>query len=275
MSYGAFFNSTGGGGSIPNLDTSIEKIGFDAGAGTVVASAGANVKGTPIQLKAATDDPIAGFYLLPASASTAAARFLADLSFDGGATWAIENIFIQPGSTIYGVTGPLYFPMNIPDGANVYARVQAGNSGGSLRLAILGEKRAASSPPLFDICDALVEPDLAATYPGGDTIPLTGAWTDVADPTAEDYGAITANFGTAYAPALTQAVGLGVGLGAPGAEVEISASIGGVATANPYIRGATLPPVFKAIPAGSRLPLRAWAATPGSDLLLGQLFGFR
>lgn len=264
-----------GGGSIANLDTTYEMIGFDTGAGsTVTTGAGTNTKGTYVQLSAATANNWSGFYVTYSSAGAASQRFLADVSFDGGTTANVPNLYLEPGSPLYGLSGPIYIPMLVSAGSDVRVRVQCGSTGGNLRVAIIGVVRTSQSRPCFTTCVNINAADTAGTRAGSIDIPLTNAWTEVAASTANTYGAIMTVFGSSTVMATAQAVGLAMGTGAAASEVERMRVLGGTGTSSPNLRGGSFPLLESSISSGTRLSARGFAATPGSDVLRVQMLGF-
>ncbi|MCX7586528.1 hypothetical protein [Phenylobacterium sp. 58.2.17] len=278
MTYGAFFGGGEGGGGEPalpvNLDTTYRLLGFDAGNGTLVTGANNNLKGAWTTIEAETDAALAGFWLSPAYASGINLRALVDISFDGGATIAIPNLFIWPGSVTSGMTGPFWFPVNIPAGAHVAIRMQGAQAWGTMRFAVIGEVRTANSRPLFNHCEHLVAPATATTQPSDVGLPLSGEWAEINAATAREYGALWAAYGVQGTPT-GQPVGLFIGKGAEGAEAALAGVISAVNSSSPTLRGGASIPINQVIAAGTRVVARAYGATVGgSDGVCAQVLGF-
>lgn len=269
-------------GANQNLDNTYEFIGFSTGAGTSVAAAGStNTKGSYVQLAAGgvggvTENALRGIFVQADAASAASARFLMDLSFDGGSTVAIPNIFLQPGTPVYGASPGYYFPMAIAAGANIQARVQSATASASLPVAITGVISNAQSPPCFATCDAINAASTGDSLPASTNVPLTDAWTELAASTAATYGAIAAIAGfNGTLPGTSQPVGLQIGTGAAAAEAAIMRWIAAAHTASPALRNAVSPLIEKTIASGTRLSAKAYGGTPLTDNFRIQLFGFR
>lgn len=262
-----------GGGSISNLDTSYEQVGFGAGDGTTITTAAANTKGSYVQLSASTSNDWAGFWMSLGPASASGTRYLFDVSFDGGSTVALPNFFVQPGANLSG-QGPLVFvPLNVPAGSDVRVRAQASTGTNTFRMGIMGAIRTSQSRPMFNTCTAINAADTAATYAGSISIPLTNAWTEINASTSGTYGGIMGSF-TANNATAAQAVSIAVGVGASSSEVELFRVLSGYNTSSPALRGAIMPLIEHSIASSSRIAARCYGPTPNSDVILGQLFGF-
>lgn len=266
--------ASGGGTTIQNPDITYEQVGFGSGDGTVITGTSVNTKGSYVQLTASTSNNWSGFYLSVASSSSGTARFLMDISLDGGSTIAVPNLFIQPGAILGGQTGPIYIPLNVASGANIQIRTQTGTTNASFRAAIIGAITNSQSRPCFSTCTALTSADTATTLPGTIDIPLDNTWEEVVASTSTTYGAIQAFYGAAVNPGTAQTVGVALGVGAASSEVELIRTIIGLNSSSPPLRGGGGPLVEHSIPSGSRLSARCYGPTPASDNIRAQLFGF-
>ncbi|MBS0371760.1 MAG: hypothetical protein JSS57_21470 [Proteobacteria bacterium] len=266
----------GGGGAVANLNTTYEEAGFGAGDGTLISTTSpAHTKGAYVQLTASTANDWAGFWVSLATGSAASARFLFDISFDGGSTVAVPNVYTLPGGPFSSGQSALFFlPMNVPAGANIQVRAQSGVASQTFRIALLGVVRNSDSRPLFNTCTAISAADTAGTQPGTTAIPLTDTWTEMNPSTSATYGAIFANFGASTSPATSQAIGIAIGRGAAASEVEMVRTISGFSSTSPTLRGVSGFMVETSVASGTRICCRAYGATPGSDAIVGQLFGF-
>lgn len=263
-----------GGGSITNLNTTYEQVGLGSGDGTVITTAAANTKGSYVQLTASTINNWAGFWLSLGPASASGTRYLLDISFDGGTTVAVPNLFIQPGAILSG-QGPMFFvPLNVPSGSDFRVRAQASTGTNTFRMAVLGVVRTSASRPLFNACTALNAADTTSTYPGAISIPLTDAWTEITASTAGTYGALLSIHAASGNATTPQTVGIAIGTGAAASEVEMIRWICGYNSSSPALRGATSVLVETSVAAGTRVAARCYGSTPNSDAILGQIFGF-
>lgn len=262
-----------GGGSPVNPDNTVEALGYGAtGAGTTVTSGGTNTKGSPAAIGTVGGTSWAGLYLDVGMGSNSGARYLLDLSFDNASTWAVQNLFLQPGTS--GAYTRIFLPLNVASGAQVAARVQSSVASATLSIAVKGLLRNADSLPLFSTVTAL-SVDSANTRPSTVDVGLANTFVELISSTAAGYGAllaVVADNGTL--PATSQGASFAIGLGGSGSEAEIDRWGVQISTANPAIRTGASPVLMKTIPSGSRLSARGLAATPGSDAFRVALYGF-
>lgn len=261
------------GGSPVNPDNTVQTMGYGAaGAGTQLTAGGTNAEGSPTALGTVGGTSWAGFYVDVGMGSNSAARFLLDLSFDGGSTWAVQNLFVQPGTS--GAYTRIYLPLNVASGANISARVQSSQASATINIALKGLLRNANSLPLFSTFTAL-NIDNTNSRPSTVDVALSNTFVEEVTSTAAAYGAImgvVADNGTL--PTAAQGGSFAIGLGASGSEVEIDRWGVQIATSAPAIRTGASPVLMKTIPSGSRLSARGLAATPGSDAFRVALYGF-
>lgn len=271
----------GGSGANQNLNNTYEFLGFGSGDGTSVAAAGStNTKGSYTQLSGAggggvTVNNLRGIYVMPLVSSAAGTRFLADISFDGGTTANIPNVYLQPGTPTYGSTPGVYFPMAIAAGANIQVRHQSATASATARYAVVGAIANSQSPPGFSTCAAINAADTTNTRPNTTNIPLTDAWTELVASTATQYGAILAVAGdNGTTPGTSQAVGVQVGTGAAASETAIMRWLAAATTTGPLLARGFSPLIEKTIASSTRLSAKAYGAVAGTDNIRVQLFGF-
>lgn len=261
------------GGSPVNPDNTVQTMGYGAaGAGTQLTAGGTNAKGSPTALGTVGGTSWAGFYIDVGMGSNSAARFLLDLSFDGGSTWAVQNLFLQQGTS--GAYTRIFLPLNVASASDIAARVQSSVASATLSIAVKGLLRNADSLPLFSTFTAL-NVDSANTRPSTVDVGLANTFVELISSTAAGYGAllaVVADNGTL--PATSQGASFAIGLGGSGSEAEIDRWGVQISTANPAIRTGASPVLMKTIPSGSRLSARGLAATPGSDAFRVALYGF-
>lgn len=276
-----FTSFAAAGGANQNLDNTYEFIGFGSGDGTLITAAGtANTKGSYTQLTAGgvggiTQNALRGIFLMPLLTSAAGNRYLADISFDGGTTANIPDVYLQPGTAVYGSTPGKPFPMAIAAGANIQVRVQSATASGTVRFAIVGVISNSQSPPCFSTCTALTTASTADTRATSTNIPLTDTWTEAVASTAAQYGAILAvagSNGTALGTA--QTIGVQVGTGAAAAEVAFMRWLITGNTGAPEMPRGFSPLAERVTAAGARLSVKAFGAVAGTDNIRVQLFGF-
>lgn len=269
----------GGGSSAPiNPDTTFEPIGFGTSSpGTTITAGAANTKGSATAMGTTANDWSA-LTLYIGQVSGANNRYLVDISFDGGATWAIANLYFTFGST--SSVSSLYIPFAIGAGADIRMRCQSNSAAATIVAAIEGVVSGPSVAPGFTICDDL-SADTANTRPGTINVPFHtdagAAWTQLISPTANEYGALLVGYdgnGTTFGTA--RGVGVVIATGAGGAEVEYGRSWGLATTsATTQIQRGRATAYAQSIPAGERISADVRAATPGTDNARIGLHGLR
>lgn len=142
--------AAGGGGG--NVSQTEEWVGFNDGTGTTV-NAGASSK-TITSLGATTANDWAGFCLYVSTANSSGNRYLLDV-MDSGAHVIAANIYVEPGVAASGVPTEVCIPLNVAAGKTINIGLQGVGSGNSLKVAIKGLVRQASSPPLWNTFAAL------------------------------------------------------------------------------------------------------------------------
>ena len=270
-----------GGGANQNLNNTYEFLGFSTGVGsTVTASGSVNTKGSYTQMTGGggggvTENAFRGIYLIPMGASAPGVRFLADVSFDGGSTVAIPNIFLQPGTAQYGTTPGVYFPMAVASGANVQVRMQSATASATVVWSVVGVVSNAQSPPCYTTCSAITAASTADTRAGSVNVPLTDAWTELEDSTVADYDAIIGVCGpNGTVLGTSQLIGVQLGIGAVAAESAIMRWVIGGHTSAPEMPRAFSPLCEQSVASGTRLSAKAYGGVAGTDNIRVQLFGF-
>lgn len=211
------FASSGGSAQNPNFD--IEQAGLSGaatgGGTTVTADAGANTKGVAAAIIASTANAWKGFWLHIGHGS-ASTRFLIDLSFDGGSTWHIQNLFAFIFTGSGGNWSRLYIPIALAAGTAISARIQSSTGGASLRMMIAGMVSVGSGdPPGFTTADMITTADTANTRAGvAVTAATTVTWTQLIASSAQTYGAFilsVSDNGVALTNNISSFVALGKG----------------------------------------------------------------
>lgn len=269
-------------GANVNLNNSYEFLGWTLSSGnpdgTLTGVAGGTtantfpVTGTSI---GTTANAWAGFFLYLGPASTN--RYILDISFDGGTTWAIQGLYVEPASS--GMQAPMRVPVAVPAGAVIVARLKASASTQTLHVGFVGIIKNASSPPCFSTMTGLNIDGTATHAATADTplsSPATNTWTSQVASTAAAYGALfMMPGGGTSTPITAQAAALSLGVDPTGGTTYAE-----VARYDLWIAPASQPTLHAmgyiiehAVPAGSRLATRILAVTPGSDAMRVGLYG--
>lgn len=264
-----FISFASGGVSPVNLDTDYEVAGIGTtGAGTTLTSAGSNTAGTPVQLLAASTFDYHGVVVVLGPENTSADRYMVDVSFDGGSTWAIPNLFVHNSATTQWT--PVYFPLSVGTGADIRARLRCSNAAKTKVVYVIGIKRQAASPPGYTSVVSLTA-DTTTTRPDNANVPLTNTWTELITSTSDAYGGLLAIVGdNGSTPGTAQSALVTIGTGGSGSEAAYAAPFSVfIGTANPIIRNGFSRTFEKAIPSGTRLSARINATTTGDNLYVG------
>lgn len=273
---------TGGGtsgGSPVNLNNTYESLGFTTSFVGTACTSGNGSKGSASATLGTTSAAYSGFWLHVTWASTSNSRYLADVSFDGGSTWAIQNFYAEPNSSGMS-TAAYWFPMNVPNGSDIRIRSQSTGTT-TFRAWVQGALTNANSLPMFNTFTALNADTTNSRPSGGDiTMVANGSttFTTLVASTAAEYGAIMAVIGAPSTGAVTtgQMVMLNVATGAAASEVVIGRLAAGAQQASAASfrtqGGVTL---LKTIAAGTRLSAQVQSNTQGAnDLAVVGLYGF-
>lgn len=265
MSYGSSFEAVG---AAPNSNNTYEPHFVNNIGAVVTASATVNTKGGNATISVnPTANAWAGFRLF--ALSSGGSRFLVDISFDNGATWAIQNLFIHPniGSETFN------FPLNVPAGAVIIARCQSATASATINLAIEGVIRNSLSPPLYNTAAALTTADTGATRPQNTAVSETGTYTNLCT-TAAAFSALFAVAGDNGSFTQQQAVSIALTTGASGADTEIARWGLFTTTGNPGVSRGVSPLFELPLASGVLVNARAYASNT-SDSFRVQIFGFR
>lgn len=254
-----------------NDDTSLVASNNDA---TITADTNANTKGAWTQLIASTagQTTFAAVAVGSVGASATNTATLLDLAVgaSGSEVAIASNVAIgsaNSGGQI-GTQGiSVAFPVDIPSGSRVSARIQS---------VVTGGKTARLSIYLYDYGDNALVPasvDVLGTTTNnseGTSLGASNAWQQVVASTSQAYtGVCLVPSAASTAMISASGVQLDVGVGASGSEV-VFGSITTGATGAELIMNYIAQPVFfsRAIPAGSRLAVRQSSANTWVDACL-------
>jgi len=282
------YTSFASGGSPVNIDTSYIYAGITStGTGTTLTSSGtANTKGSYVELTDSTSADIAGFWLLIATTNSAANRYLIDIATGGSGseTVLVPDVYSQPG-TIGAGDQVIFVPLNIASGTRIAARCQCNGSSGTVAVAIVGEVRTANHPPLYNSCERVSSTPAGspqATTPSNTD--LSGVvtagtrWTTINASTARTSGALVAIMGirvSGAAPTTAQPGSLRLATGAATAETLFAQTPSTMNTANPAVPRWPGLPIYKSIPANTRISGEVLVGTAGaSDIFSPLVLGF-
>lgn len=263
--------STFGTGAATNPNVSYEAIGFgtDAAGTTVTANASANTKGNKsASLSSSTASAWTGLIFFASSPNSASLRWLFDISFDNGSTWAVQNLYAA-NATAAQTLITATIPIQVAAGSNVVVRAQCSTGSSTVKVAIVGIVGGTNGAPGFTTFTSLTA-DTTTTRPGATNVPLDNGsgttWTELVTSTAATYGALMAvvdGNGTAFGTAQTGAVLLATG--ASSSEVEFFRWFVGMNTTTVTVSRGSSSLITKSIASGSRLSARIIGATPGTD----------
>lgn len=268
-------------GANQNLDNSYETIGYDTnGVGTLVSANGsAHTKGAyaSAQLSAATANAWAGFYLMIGTGSASTSRQIMDISFDGGSTTHVPNLYYEPNSNNGLIM--VWIPLAVAAGSQVMARIQASAGSQTVRLGIIGVVRNSQSAPMYTTMTALAV-DTTNTRAGTSSISMQNN-------AGTTYGTIVASTGAQYSaflfspghsgtnPATAQNALLRFATGAAASEVEFGLAGATILnSATPFNISRQMPSYERTIASGTRLSVKPLVATPGTDTLFMAAYGF-
>jgi hypothetical protein len=260
--------------SITNPNNSYEFVGFGTGGGVLVTANDSNhVKTTtPVQIGVATS-AFSKHMLYLANGSATAIRIVYDLSFDGGSTWPVSNVFEFIGGSTLGHCKEIPILIPSPAGADFRMRIQSTTGNATVHAYIVGVVANASAPPGFSSLTGL-NIDLATTRADNADVAFNGTWLELVASSAAEYGAliVTTDGGTAAGTA-TQSVGLGIGVGEALSEQLIGQTVVNSTTTGITIRSPTLL-IEKTIPISSRIAARVIAASNTTDTIRVAIHGY-
>lgn len=251
-----------------SLVTGHETIGSDAAASggvVVTASASSNTKGAWVQLSAASAAEASWIDVIFGSTSTVG-RFLIDIGIgaSGAETVLLSNLHFDNGVAQINSAGHYRFPVAIPAGSRVAARMQCTSASATMRvLAILGhgDPGGLTAPGSVQTYGAnTADSGLTAVNAGSGTANLDTAWVQLTASTTAAARWLVVGLGHDTTTAAGNRVLLDIGIGAAGAEVEILSDLfviigGGEETTNPRTLAFPVD-----IPAGTRIAVRLRAA---------------
>ena len=229
--------------------------------GTAVASSSTvNVKGSWVQLVAATLRPSTGVAVFLTGGS--GFNFLVDIAVGaaGSEVVVLPNLHLAALTSYPVAVYP--FPLAIPAGVRVSARAQASLASQSVQVGCLLIEEGLAAVPAFTRVTAYGANTAASSLTAATTgtTNTKGAWTQLVAATTSQCSAVMLAFGSS--PSGSSMSGLvDFGMGAAGNEIVFAGDLlmwddgtyGSVSTL-------LLP---KAIPAGTRLALRGQASSPG------------
>lgn len=251
-----YFAPTANPGPATNASTTLERLTDQ----DITAASTANTKGAPSASFGTTSNAWSGLQIYFFGFNSAQ-RWMCDLSFDNGSTWAVQNLFFHPNTTSAGAGAAYTIPIRVNAGSAVRGRCQC--SAGSLpavRAMIVGEVASSSRAPGYTTFTAL-NVDTLNTKAGTQDVSMTNAsWTPIMDPVAATYSAVLAAVDvgtTGPAAALWGRVILATGPSGGGLESEIGAFAIGLAQSSGVPRRHISPLLPVAIPSGSRVSAKA------------------
>lgn len=274
-----FIPSTTGGSSGPvgNPSYTYESIGQGtSGAGTTLnASSTAGNKGAPVAIGTTTQE-WSGITIYAGNQNSASSRFALDLSFDGGSTWVVTNIYFASGLAT-GTTASVFVPIHVPSGTTITARISGNNVDSFANFMITGTVSDPSSPPGFDTSTNTF--DQPNTRPIANTKGIaasnTASWVELISSTSEMGAVLVSIDCDGSGTGNTQSMTASLALGPSGSESPILTVFANqLATGNPAIHNAVSGPYYVHIPAGSRLSASAVCATAVTANVLVGIHGF-
>lgn len=268
-----FFNAMGGGSSQPgNPDQSFENLGFSAsGAPTALTTGSANTKSSYVVI-GTTSNAWCGFWI---NLDNNAARWLIDISIDGGSTVAIPDIPLHNNSAV--ATNRFFMPLSVPAGSDVRFRAQSSTGSLVMLLGLQGVIANAALPPGFSSAEAIIAADTANTYASATNVAFSSSgptWTELNAATSRDYGALFAMAmynGTNQTT--NQRISPCIGVGGSGSETEIGRWIGWTQNSASGI-GNCMATIPTEIASGSRVSAGILAGTPSTNNGRIGLIGF-
>lgn len=258
-----------GSGSPVNLNNTYEPQGWGTdGTGTTVTSGtGTNKTASPVNIGSARSNDWAGVILTFGPFTSSALRALVDISFDGGTTWHITNLFVW---TSNNSVLTISLPVKSTAGGQTVARIAATSGSTPLKIKIEGIVRNADSAPGFTSLVAL-NADTTNIQPGSTNVPLhvsASSYTSLGA-TGADYGGVLAIASLATGLGTAQVVTFVLSLDNSTAFAQFSTFMN---TANPLAARGASNVFLHTIPSGTTLYAEALAATPGAgpdNVLLG------
>jgi hypothetical protein len=257
-----FLPSAGGVIGIPN--TTYEFLGRGTyGAGTSVTSGSPNVLGSYTTI-GTTTAAWSEFELEFGNVGLASARWLVSVRL-AGTTVVLQEYFYTGANVTTQGAQRVRIPVAVPAGTLIEIAARASSGSQSFNVGIIGTVASANMFAGFSSFAALTSDTLNSRASSID-VPLDGTWTQLVATTAANYSALLASIGdNGSALATAQMVDVSIGIGGAGSEVPIYQFSAQAGTTAPYFLRANSRPIFRGIPAGTRLSARVLALTPGTD----------
>jgi hypothetical protein len=270
------FNGGSGGGGPFNADFKIEPIGTGTdGTGTDVQAGSANTKGTASTLGTTTNS-WKGF-TLELQVASVNARFLVDVSVDGGSTWVIPNLYAGPSTSASTVVYEI--PLNVASGSSIKVRCQSSTGSAHIRAYVDGwVSQGSGDPPGFTIADVLVAADTTNTRASTTDVSMdaTGTtWTELVTSLAHDYGALLVSVSENATVPSTQGGRVRLATGAAASEVFQWGRAISLNSTSGSGSGRFTGLSRRSYTTGQRVSGNVWVATPGTEKLAVGLIGFR
>ena len=277
-------------GAAVNIDTSYERIGFQAnGFGTVAAaSSSVGTAGSWVHLPAEgaggnTSTDLAGFMIQVQAGLASGTRYLLDIATGAAASEVaiMQQLWVLPGTIGTVPTTTPIIPLNIPANSRISVRLRSSSSNANASVSILGEKRTANHPPLYNTCDLLTTSNTSASWPNINIVPLVSTpntgWTNTVNSLGSNYGALMLSFSaTNTTPTNVQSFSVRTAIGGSNTTdgTFVSAVLGATILGTPFAR--PVPQViYKSANSGLRIAAEVLAANTADPGCHVQYFGFR
>lgn len=259
----------------------VRTVGSVAGASTlattVTASASANTKGTVVELTAATEFD-ASWMLVHLTGTSAIASYLVDILI-GAATEQVivPDLFCRP-LTAADSWPPYTFPLFVPKGSRVSARVQASTGSSTVKVAVTlisGTLLSGGNAPAFVSAYGATATSIGTLVDGNAVADTDGSWTEITAATdrAHNWLVVTGRFGDNAVTASTS-WRLSVGIGAATEQTLVPDLYASASTTVDFPFACVwCLPVF--IPSGSRLTakVRSNVTTAGDRAVNVKFYG--
>ena len=234
--------------------------------GTLInsASGSANTKGSWTELSASLPFNANGFWLDMPDLSAAAFRsFLLDIGIGAAASEVVvvPNILLNPKATPW-VTGPLWFPIRLPVGARLAARIQCDSATQSgARILVRPASQSWVTPESFGRATDYgvnTSTSLGVTVDPGGSVDTYGSWTELIASTTYRIRALSVFLSSLSNGTMTNALWrFDIGVGAAASEVVFLEGIQLVGNTAEVLCPQWVGPFGLDLPAGSRLAMRA------------------
>lgn len=256
-----------------------EYMGYTAsGSGiTATASGTTNTKGSTSNTLGTSSSAYCGFTLYVTRGSSSSARYLLDISFDGGSTWAVQNLYFIPAG-IGSMADRLDIPVIVPASSDIRIRCQSSTGSATLVCTINGWVAGTNAPIGYTSMTNLFA-DTSTTRPSSTQLVSVGSgsttYTTLVDPLAASYDAMMAVIDTdTTAVATSQTVTFKLATGAAASEADYYKwAVGQQDTSNNVPRGWTTM-IRKSIASGVRLSAQALTNSTTNNEYFMNVYGF-